>query len=210
MAANETQRVHGIYERYADRYDAEMSQFERRMLEDGRRWACSQATGDVLEVAVGTGRNLAFYPDGVKLTGIELSEAMLGKAKERARELGRDVTLRIGDAQALDFPDETFDTVVITLALCTIPDDGKALAEAKRVLRPGGRLILLEHVRSPRLPVRIVQRVLDPVLVRCKGDHLLREPQDWLRGLGFDVQACERRKWGIIERVIAVKPTATT
>ncbi len=210
MATDETQRIHRIYERYADRYDAEMSQFERRMLGDGRKWACSQATGDVLEIAVGTGRNLAFYPDGVRLTGIELSEAMLERAKARARELGRDVTLRIGDAQALDFPDETFDTVVITLALCTIPDDGKALAEARRVLRPRGRLILLEHVRSPRLPVRIVQRVLDPVLVRCKGDHLLREPQDWLRGLGFDVQVCERRKWGIIERVIAVKPTATT
>jgi ubiquinone/menaquinone biosynthesis C-methylase UbiE len=209
MADSETQRIRGIYERDADRYDREISHFERRLLEDGRSWACGQATGDVLEVAIGTGRNLPLYPDGVTLTGIDMSAAMLEKAKERARALGRDVTLRIGDAQALDFPDETFGTVVMTLALCTIPDDGKAIAEAKRVLRPGGRLILLEHVRSPLLPVRIVQRVLDPVLIRWKGDHLMREPLDWLHAHGFDVQQCERRKWGLIERVIAMKPAST-
>jgi ubiquinone/menaquinone biosynthesis C-methylase UbiE len=74
--------------------------------------------------------------------------------------------LLLGDAQALEFPDASFDTVVITLALCTIPDDRAAVREARRVLRAGGRLILLEHVRSPVTPVRAVQRLLDPVMVR--------------------------------------------
>jgi ubiquinone/menaquinone biosynthesis C-methylase UbiE len=133
---------------------------------------------------LGLGRNHPFYPPRVRLTGIDLSAAMLTKAQERALSLGHDVTLRIGDAYALDFPYESFDSVGMTLALCTIPDVGKAIAEAKRVLRPGGRLILLEHVGSPVQPVRLVQRLLDPLLVRWKGDHLMREPLEPLNREG--------------------------
>lgn len=131
---------------------------------------------------------------------------MLAHAGERARALGREVALQIGDAHALDFPDATFDSVVMTLALCTIPDEHQAIREAKRVLRPGGTLILLEHVRSPLLPVRLVQRLLDPLLVRWKADHLLREPPEQLQQEGFAIQQCERRGRGLIERVVAAKP----
>jgi ubiquinone/menaquinone biosynthesis C-methylase UbiE len=87
---------------------------------------------------------------------------MIEIAHRRARELGRKVDLRVGDTQALDFEDESFEAVVCTLSLCTIPDDRKAVAEARRVLRPGGRLLLLEHVRSPIPIVQAFQRVLDP------------------------------------------------
>jgi ubiquinone/menaquinone biosynthesis C-methylase UbiE len=114
--------------------------------------------------------------------------------------------LRLGDAQALEFPDERFDTVVITLALCTIPDHRQAVREAHRVLRRGGRLLLLEHVRSPKLPVRAVQRLLDPLAVRFAADHLVREPLDHLNAAGFELERVERSKWGIVERVIAHKP----
>ena len=140
------------------------------------------------------------------MTGIELSPAMLEIARARARELGRDADLRVGDAQALDFPDECFDTVVCTLSLCTIPDDRAAVAEARRVLRPGGGLLLLEHVRSPLLPVRMGQRLLDPLFVRFEGDHLLREPLEHLRTEGFEIERLERAKLGIVERVAARKP----
>jgi ubiquinone/menaquinone biosynthesis C-methylase UbiE len=96
-----------------------------------------QAKGEVLEIGVGTGRNPAHYPPGVRLTGIDLSDPMLGAARPRADQLGRQADLRTGDAQALEFGDETFDTVVFTLALCSIPDDRAAISEAHRVLRPG-------------------------------------------------------------------------
>jgi len=205
-ATDETARVRRVYERYADRYDAEVGHMERWLLEDGRQWACGLASGDVLEIAIGTGRNLPFYPASARLTGIDVSPAMLARARERAAALGHDVTLRVADAQALDLPDNTFDTVVMALALCTIPDDRKAIAEARRVLRPGGRLILLDHVRSPLLPVRMAQRLLDPLLVRWKGDHVMREPLEPLHEEGFIIKQCERRKWGLIERVVAVKP----
>lgn len=205
----ETGRVRRVYARDATDYDRDIGHFERAMLEDGRQWACGQVAGDVLEIAIGTGRNLPYYPEDVRLTGIDLSPAMLVQAAERARALGRDVALSVGDAHALAFADETFDGVVMTLALCTIPDEHRAIHEAKRVLRPGGTLILLEHVRSPLLPVRLVQRLLDPLLVRWKADHLLREPLEPLQAAGFTVAHCERRKWELIERVVAVKSPGT-
>jgi SAM-dependent methyltransferase len=99
---------------------------------------------------------------------MELSPAMIEIARTRARELGLDVDLRVGDAQALDLPDESFDTVVCTLSLCTIPNHRAAVAEVRRVLRPGGRFLLLEHVRSPVLPVRLGQRLLDPPRLASK------------------------------------------
>jgi ubiquinone/menaquinone biosynthesis C-methylase UbiE len=172
----------------------------------GREWVCSQADVNVLEIAIGTGRNLPFYPPRVQLTGIDLSPAMLEIARRRASEMGIDADLRVGDAQALEFEDSTFDTIVITLALCSIPDERKAVAEAWRVLRPSGRMLLLEHVGSPLLPVRAVQHLLNFFTVRFEGDHMVREPLEALRAVGFEIDHVERSKLGIVERVVARKP----
>jgi ubiquinone/menaquinone biosynthesis C-methylase UbiE len=203
----ETQRIRRLYNEEASRYDKLIGFPEKLLFAGGRSWVCSQARGDVLEIAVGTGRNLPHYPQDVHVVGIELSPVMLEIARRRAQELERRSTdLRVGDAQALDFPDERFDTVVCTLSLCTIPNDGKAVAEAKRVLRPGGRLLLLEHVCSPILPVRFVQRILDPLSVRFQGDHLLREPLGHVEEQGLEVEWLVRSKWGIVERLSARKP----
>ncbi len=202
----ETERIRVIFEREAGGYDRQISFFERVLFAGGREWVCSQAHGEVLEIALGTGRNLALYSPDVELTGIELSEAMLEIAQRRQADVGRLADLRVGDAQQLDFPDERFDTVVCTLGLCTIPDDDAAVSEAHRVLRPGGRLLLLEHVRSPRRTIRAVQRVLDPLLVRFQGDHVTREPLRHLRAQGFAIERLERSKLGIVERVAARKP----
>jgi ubiquinone/menaquinone biosynthesis C-methylase UbiE len=148
---------------------------------------------------------LPFYSADVRITAVELSPEMLAIARRRAEEVGRPAELRLGDAQALDLPDESFDTVVCTLGLCTIPDHRRAVSEAGRVLRPGGRLLLLEHVRSPAPIVRAAQRLLEPLTVRFEGDHLLREPLDALAAEGFEVERLERSKWGIVERVAARK-----
>lgn len=206
MRDAETERVRRLYDRVAPRYDRLIRLPEQLLFGDGRRWVCSRARGDVLEVAVGTGRNLPFYPASVRLTAIDVSPAMLRRAETRARRLGRAVILRHGDARTLEFPAGSFDTVVFTLALCSIPDDRAAIAEAARVLRPGGAVLLLEHVRSPVRPVRAVQRLLEPLFLRFGGDHLLREPIDRLRGQGFAIRRVERSRLGIVERAAACRP----
>ena len=126
--------------------------------------------------------------------------------RQRAAELGREIDMRVGDAEALDFPDESFDTVVCTYGLCTIPDARGAVREAKRVLRPGGRILLAEHVRSPNPVVRTIQRLIDPLAHRFGGDHLLREPLEPLAAEGFEVEELERSKAGFVELVAARKP----
>jgi SAM-dependent methyltransferase len=194
----ETERVRRIYDR------ARLSSPPGS--EDGSRWLCSQASGDTLEIGIGRGRTLPYYPPGIRLTGIELSEVATEAAIALARELGIQATIRSGDAVALPFPDQHFDTVVFCHALCTIPDDRKAVAEAVRVLRPGGRLLALEHVRSPNVFVRAIEHLLEPIDSRLLGDHLLREPADLVLAEGLEIEELERRNLGLVERLVARKP----
>jgi SAM-dependent methyltransferase/predicted ester cyclase len=203
---SETERIRQIFDKQAATYDKSMSRFERLLFAGNREWVCAQAEGEVLELAAGTARNLRFYPENVRVTGVELSPEMAALGRKRAEYLGRQIDLRVGDAEALDFPDESFDTVVCTYGLCTIPDDGAAVREAKRVLRPGGRILLAEHVRSPNPLVRTIQSVLDPLAHRFGGDHLLREPLDQLAAEGFEVDDVKRQKAGWVELVSARKP----
>ena len=203
MPVKETERVRAKYDKEAPHYDRTMGFFERLLFKDARGWVCSKAEGRTLEIAVGTGLNLPHYPSDIELSGIELSAEMLELARRRAATLGRDADLSIGDATALDFPDQSFDSVVCTFALCTIPDDRAAVGEVHRVLRPGGRFLLAEHVRSPNRRVRRVQRLIDPLALRFQCDHLTREPLDHVEALGFEVEQLERYSLGITERLVA-------
>jgi ubiquinone/menaquinone biosynthesis C-methylase UbiE len=202
----ETERVRRIQDKEAPRYDRQISFFERVLFGGGREWVCSRAAGEVLELAAGTLRNLPFYPPGVKLTAVELSPEMAAVGRKRAEELGRPVDLRVGDVQKLELPDASFDTVTCTLGFCTIPDTTAAAREACRVLRPGGSLLMLEHVRSPARAVRGVEGLLEPLFIRFMADHLTREPLDYLPSAGFEIDEVERSKWGIVERLRAHKP----
>jgi ubiquinone/menaquinone biosynthesis C-methylase UbiE len=199
-------RVRRIWARLAPRYDKKIRLPERLLFGGGRAWVCSRAHGDVLEIGVGTGRNLPHYPPDVRITAMDASAEMLDIARSRAADLRRQVTLRVGDAQSLEFSDQSFDAVVCTLSLCSIPDPRAAVAEMKRILRPGGRALLLEHVRSPRMLVRTIQRSLEPFTVWLEGDHLVREPLDLLTAEGFQLEELERSRLGIVERVAARKP----
>ncbi|GAA0732872.1 class I SAM-dependent methyltransferase [Dactylosporangium roseum] len=205
-SSSRQRRLLRLWDRHADTYDRQMSGIERRFFRDTRAWIAGQATGDTLEVAIGTGLNLPYYPAGVRLTGIEWSPAMLRIARRRAADLGREVELHTGDAQALDFPDARFDTVACTFALCAIPDARAALAEMARVLRPGGLLLLADHVASPVWPVRALQAVVDAVTVPLQGEHFGRRPLPWAVELGFTVERRDRFNLGIIERFAARAP----
>jgi ubiquinone/menaquinone biosynthesis C-methylase UbiE len=205
--AGESARRKRAWDAQAHRYDEQFSWWERRLLGEGHRaWAAERARGEVLEVAVGNGLNLPLYGPDLEVTGVDLSPAMLAIARRRAATAGRDVDLREGDAHRLPFADAAFDTVVCTYGLCTIPDDRRAVGEMHRVLRSGGRLVLVDHVRSTIPPIRWLQRGLEVLSVRIDGDRLTRRPAAIIEQLGFDVVERDRFRWGIVERLVAVKP----
>jgi ubiquinone/menaquinone biosynthesis C-methylase UbiE len=199
------ERLRRYWDQHSSSYDREMAFLERVLFADGRQWVCSQVTGDVLEVAIGTGRNLPFYPPETHLTGVEFSPAMLELARLRAQTLGRQVDLRLGDAQALDLPDASFDTVVCTLALCGIPDERRAVSEMKRVLRPGGRLLLLDHIAGSAAWVKAIQWLIERITIPLAEEHFLRRPLRTVQAEGFVVELSQRSKLGIVERLVARK-----
>lgn len=206
MSTEVNRRRSAYWDKQAGRYDRAMNFWDRHLFGDSRPWACGRAAGDVLEVAVGTGRNLPFYPDGTRLTGVDWSPGMLVIARQRAADLGREADLRPGDAQALDFPDSSFDTVLCALGLCAIPDDRRAVAEMARVLRPGGRLLLVDHVAASASVLRAVQWLYERITIPLAGEHFRRRPLTYVRELGFEVEETERFSLGIVERVCARKP----
>ncbi|WP_448628232.1 class I SAM-dependent methyltransferase [Geodermatophilus sp. URMC 64] len=203
-------RVRGYYDTHADDYDRQFGGVERRLLGDQRRWATSRARGTVLELGVGTGLNLPLYPDDVvRIVGVDLSEEMLARARARvsAAGLGGRVELRRGDAHAVDLPDGSVDTVVSTYSLCTVADPAAVLREARRVLAPGGRLVLVEHGPARGRVLRGVQRLLNPLAVRWQADDLLREPRVLAAAAGFAVTGADQAGFGgVVHRVAAHRP----
>ncbi|UYM05670.1 class I SAM-dependent methyltransferase [Solicola gregarius] len=196
-----------IWAKEAKRYDRQMAFWERVLFGDARAWVCAQASGDVLEVAIGTGRDLPFYPPDIRLTGLDLSPEMLAIAKDAASHIGRTVTLKEGDAHQLPYPDESFDTVVCVFSLCNITDMRKAIAEMHRVLRPGGPLLLADHVISTNPIARGVQRAFEKLTIRLAGDHQTRRPLPIVTDTGFTIERRQRDKLGIVERITAHKPS---
>lgn len=202
MADDARARRH--WDRQAPTYNQASAWLERRALADGRSWACVRATGTVLDLGIGTGHNLPHLPADIALTGLDRSPAMLDQARERAEGLGRPVELVEGDAGALPFPDGHFDTVVCTYVLCCVPDERLALTEALRVLRPGGHLLLADHIGSSNGGVRVAQRLVESVSGPLNGERFTRRPLTVLRTLpGVEVAESRRTTLGLLEQVDA-------
>jgi ubiquinone/menaquinone biosynthesis C-methylase UbiE len=157
---------------------------------------------EVLEVGVGTGKNIAFFPDGVKVTGVDLTQGMLEQARNRAAILKRDATLLLGDAQSLEFPDATFDTVIATFVFCSVADPVQGLREVSRVVKPGGQVLLLEHVRSAKPILGELMDILNPALVRVTGANINRRTVDNVRGAGLSIDHVENLGVGDIYKMI--------
>jgi len=176
---------------FAATYDRMSKGTEEAGLGAHREALLSQASGKVLEIGAGTGRNLPFYGEDVELTLVEPGEPMVRRLERRIREHPRPVTLVQAPAEALPFEDGEFDVVVSTLVLCAVDDQAQALEEARRVLKPGGTLLFIEHVRSdePRL-ARKQDRMnrVNRVVVRCNCN---RATLDAIRAAGFTIDEVE-------------------
>ncbi len=203
-----TARQRRVWDKGAPSYDRQIAFFEKIWFGGGREWLGERAHGRVLEVAIGTGLNLPHYPADATVTGVELSPAMLAITRQRAANLGRDVDLREGDAEHLPFGDASFDTVVCALSLCTIPDPAAAIGEMRRVLVPGGRLLLLDHIGSTWPPIHAAQWLLERLTIRTAGEHFTRRQLPLVQAAGFEVVETERLKAGTVERILARKPAS--
>ncbi|GAB6987579.1 class I SAM-dependent methyltransferase [Nocardioides pyridinolyticus] len=196
-----TAKQRRIWDRAAPGYNKQIAFFEKVWFGGGREWIGARAHGRVLEIAVGTGRNLAHYDAEATVTGVDLSPEMLALARKYAAELGLEADLREGDAAHLPFPDASFDTVVCALSLCSIPDPERAIAEMHRVLVPGGHLLLLDHIGStwPWL--------VEQLTGRLAGEYQTRRQLPLVLAAGLIIEESERLKAGTIERIRATKPT---
>jgi demethylmenaquinone methyltransferase/2-methoxy-6-polyprenyl-1,4-benzoquinol methylase len=173
-----------------------------------RKWrkeALSNLSGKVLEIGVGSGRNLKYYPAGCSVTGIDASEGMLEKAREKAREM-KNVNLLLMDAEHLEFPDNSFDYVITTFVLCTIPDPVKALKEMRRVLKPSGELIALEHMHSSNPIIDLFEHLIDPFLFYLLGDHTTRHTARNIEEAGFNIEEAKKLAFKDVFMKIRAKP----
>ncbi len=189
-------------------YDLAMRLADRLGLRRARRRITAGAHGDVLEIGIGTGLNLAGYPPGASLQGIDQSESALAIADRRARRQGLRVILTAGDAAALPYAAAAFDVVVGTFVLCSVGDVPSTLSEIRRVLRVGGTVRLLEHVRSNVGPIASGQRRLAPMWARLAGGcRLDQDVRAALEQAGFDVTEQRSQAGGALVEVVAVDRT---
>ncbi len=204
MAVKFTAReISEIYNRFARWYDWVEGVPNLLGVSRLRRILLRRASGRVLEVAVGTGKNLPSYPSDCRITGLDVSSEMLDVARKRATTMFMDVSFLLGDADVLPFRDQSFDTVVSSLSTCTFPNPVIALREMARVCKPAGRVLLLEHGRSDRERLGHWQDRHEDSFAMQLGCHWNREPLELVRQAGLKVNKSRRVFLGVFHQIEA-------
>jgi len=200
-----SQEISQKYTRFARWYDLAVGLPDVLGVKKLRRRSVKGAFGHVLEIAVGTGKNLPFYSVNCRISAVDVTPAMLMIARKRAETLGAKISFAVMDGLGLGFPDGIFDTVVSSLTLCTFPDPLAALSEMNRVCRPHGRILLVEHGRSDRPWLARWQDRNADRHVRQLGCHWNREPLELVREAGLTPLAAHRCFLGVFHE-IEIKP----
>lgn len=200
-----TDKIRQRYSRIAGLYDLLEAPMETAF-SGWRQELLAGARGRVLEVGVGTGKNLPYYPDGTEVTAIDFSPNMIARARKRREELAlKNIELIEMDVQELDFADASFDTVVSTCVFCSVPLPVAGLRELRRVLKPEGRMLMLEHVRSKKPLTGFLMDILNPLPLYIYGANINRHTLTNLREAGFtDIR--QANLWGDIMKRIEARP----
>lgn len=196
------------YDRIASVYDTAEAPIERLFYASWRRRLWSDIEGpDILEVGVGTGKNMPHYPTGARVVAIDLSRRMLSRAEERAETLHLDVDLRQMDVQDLTFPSNSFDAVVGSFVFCSVPDPILGLREVARVCKPKGEVRLLEHMQARNRVLRLMMDIVNPIAVRMWGANVNRATVQNVESAGLEVIHVEDLTLQGIFRLIVARPT---
>jgi ubiquinone/menaquinone biosynthesis C-methylase UbiE len=183
-----TEKIKARYDRISPFYDHMELLLEKVAFSRWRRKVFESLDGDsILEVGVGTGKNVDFYPVGKSITAIDFSGGMLGRARRKVESKGVKVDLGDMDVQDLHFRDQSFDTIVATFVFCSVPDPIRGLQEIKRVCKKGGRIILLEHVRPGSALLGKIFDLLNPITVRLMGVNINRNTVANIQRAGLNV-----------------------
>ena len=180
-------KIRQRYDRLAPWFDCLEGFLEGLIFRRLRKKLWAMAEGEhILEVGVGTGKNFSYYPDQARITAIDFSPKMLEQAKRKQQRKQLGVHLDIMDVQSLCYADNSFDTVVASFVFCSVPQPRKGLKELYRVLKPGGQLLLLEHVLSSNKFMAMLMNLLNPLVLRLVGANINRQTVK-------NVQACPFR-----------------
>ena len=190
LAVENARAVSRTYDRMAPVYDALDAIYEWSWKRRLRAELFRHARGRVLDVGVGTGCNMPFYPAGAEVVGIDASRGMLERARERSKALGRRVDLREMNLLRLAFPDGSFDTVAVTFVLLCLPDELQrpALEELRRVVKPGGRILILDYHRSSRKRVQIWTKAMARWLQWAFAARFDPATERYLEAAGLEVE----------------------
>jgi ubiquinone/menaquinone biosynthesis C-methylase UbiE len=175
-------RIAGVYDLLEKPMEYAFSGWRKEMLEE--------AEGDVLEVGIGTGKNIPYYPDNIHLTGIDFSEKMLSVAKKKYGNRP-DINLLLMDVEKMGFPDDSFDTVVTSCVFCSVPHPVRGLKEIRRVLKEKGRILMLEHVRSNKKLIGEIMDFLNPLSVKFYRANINRQTGENLHKAGLKADQIE-------------------
>lgn len=197
------QVIKNRYNRVSNIYDL----MDKMIKNDWRKELIGHVRGKVLEVGVGTGANLSYYPKGVQVTGIDFSSGMLKQARKKLTGLENQKTIGLVemDAQALDFPDDSFDFVISTCVYCSVPDPVKGLQEMRRVCKPEGRILMLEHMRSENPVMGSLMDLSNPLVVKLWGANINRRTLDNIHKAGLKIEKNEKLM-GTIMRKLVLQP----
>jgi phosphatidylethanolamine/phosphatidyl-N-methylethanolamine N-methyltransferase len=201
-----TETVKKRYNRIAPLYDRMEGLVERSRYSKWRDLLWSKIEGTrILEVGVGTGKNFPYYPADADITAVDFSEKMLERAKRKANKQKIKVLLQQMDVQKLDFPNNSFDSVVGSFVFCSVPDPVRGLKEIERVCKAGGKVVLMEHVLSANRVLGWLMNLANPLSVWMVGADINRRTVDNVRKSGLEVEQVTDLAFGIFKLIEARK-----